>query len=178
MKLKQVYTRFYEVLDEARRGVDKRCTITTALKDPDALDGQDAAVGAALVMFVGIAITLLGQLGQRADDAAMRDGLPLATDDLGGDLAPTCSDPEPVEAAELTSDERLDAFVATFGLTERERDILEVLVVSDQSVQDIATTLFLSRSTLYRHISSINKKAGTASRVALINFFWSWTPKD
>jgi DNA-binding CsgD family transcriptional regulator len=52
------------------------------------------------------------------------------------------------------------------------------LVVSDQSVQDIATTLFLSRSTLYRHISSINKKAGTASRVALINFFWSWTPKD
>lgn len=134
-----------------------------------------AAVGAALVMFVGIAITLLGQ---RADDAAMRDGLPLATDDLGGDLAPTCSDPEPVEAAELTSDERLDAFVATFGLTERERDILEVLVVSDQSVQDIATTLFLSRSTLYRHISSINKKTGTASRVALINFFWSWTPKD
>ena len=137
-----------------------------------------AAVGAALVMFVGIAITLLGQLGQRADDAAMRDGLPLATDDLGGDLALTCSDPEPVEAAELTSDERLDAFVATFGLTERERDILEVLVVSDQSVQDIATTLFLSRSTLYRHISSINKKTGTASRVTLINFFWSWTPKD
>lgn len=137
-----------------------------------------AAIGAALVMFVGIAITLLGQLGQRADDAVMQDGLPLATDDLGGNLAPTCSDPEPVEAAELTSDERLDAFVATFGLTERERDILEVLVVSDQSVQDIATTLFLSRSTLYRHISSINKKTGTASRVALINFFWSWTPKD
>lgn len=108
----------------------------------------------------------------------MQDGLPLATDDLGGDLAPTRSDPEPVEAAELTSDERLDAFVATFGLTEREHDILEVLVVSDQSVQDIATTLFLSRSTLYRHISSINKKTGTASRVAPINFFWSWTPKD
>lgn len=134
-----------------------------------------AAIGAALVMFVGIAITLLGQLGQRADDAGWP---PLATDDLGGDLAPTRSDPEPVEAAELTSDERLDAFVATFGLTEREHDILEVLVVSDQSVQDIATTLFLSRSTLYRHISSINKKTGTASRVALINFFWSWTPKD
>lgn len=135
-----------------------------------------AAVGAALVMLVGIAITLLGQLGQRADDAVMRDGLALATDDLGGDFAPTCFDPAPVEAAKLTSNERLDSFVATFGLTER--DILEVLVVSDQSVQDIATTLFLSRSTLYRHISSINKKTGTASRVALINFFWSWTPKD
>lgn len=36
----------------------------------------------------------------------------------------------------------------------------------------------ISRSTLNRHISSINKKTDTASRVALINFFWSWTPKD
>lgn len=26
--------------------------------------------------------------------------------------------------------------------------------------------------------ASINKKTGTASRVSLINFFWSWTPKD
>ena len=137
-----------------------------------------AAVGAALVMFVGIAITLLGQLGQRADDAVMQDGLALAADNLGGDLAPACSDPALVEAAEPTPDERLDAFVTTFGLTERERDILEALVVSDQSVQDIAATLFLSRSTLYRHISSINRKTGTDSRVALINFFWSWAPKD
>ena len=39
MVLKQVYTRFYEVLEQARKGVDKRCTITTALKDPDAAGG-------------------------------------------------------------------------------------------------------------------------------------------
>ncbi len=162
------------------RVVNNVCSMLVTAPAAAIISSQNvlAAVGAALVMFVGIAITLLGQLGQRADDVVMRDGLPLATDDLGGGLAPTCSDSEPVEAAELTSDERLDAFVATFGLTEREHDILEVLVVSDQSVQDIATTLFLSRSTLYRHISSINKKTGTASRVALINFFWSWTPKD
>ena len=162
------------------RVVNNVCSMLVTAPAAAIISSQNvlAAVGAALVMFVGIAITLLGQLGQRADDVVLQDGLPLATDDLGGDLAPTCSDPEPVEAAELTSDERLDAFVATFGLTERERDILEALVVSDQSVQDIATTLFLSRSTLYRHISSINNKTGTASRVALINFFWSWTPKD
>ena len=60
-----------------------------------------AAVGAALVMFVGIAITLLGQLGQQADDVVMQDGLALATDDLGGDFASTCSDSARVEAAEL-----------------------------------------------------------------------------
>lgn len=41
MTLKQVYTRFYEVLEQARQGLDKRCTITTALKDPDAADGGE-----------------------------------------------------------------------------------------------------------------------------------------
>lgn len=75
--------------------------------------------------------TLLGQLGRRADDVVMWDGLALATDDFGGDFAPACSDSAPVEAAEFTPDECLDAFVAAFGLTEREHDILEVLVVSD-----------------------------------------------
>lgn len=46
MTLKQVYTRFYEVLEQAKRGLDKRCTITTALKDPDAADGGRGAVTA------------------------------------------------------------------------------------------------------------------------------------
>ena len=41
MTLKQVYTRFFEVLEQAKKGVDKRCTITTALKDPDAADGGE-----------------------------------------------------------------------------------------------------------------------------------------
>lgn len=83
-----------------------------------------------------------------------------------------------VEIAELSFDDRLDGFVAAFGLTKRERDVLEALVVSNDSVQDVAAALFLSRSTLYRHIASINKKTGASSRVALINFFWSWTPQD
>lgn len=55
----------------------------------------------------------------------MWDGLALATDDLGGDFTPACSDFGPVEAVEFTPE-----------------------------------------------------KTGTTSRVALINFFWSWTPKD
>ena len=40
MTLKQVYTRFYEVLEQAKRGLDKRCTIT-ALKDPHPADGGE-----------------------------------------------------------------------------------------------------------------------------------------
>lgn len=136
------------------------------------------AVGVVLVLFVGIAISLLGQFGQGVEDEAGHRGLAFATDDLGVSRAPDQTDTVPLETPELSFDDRLDGFVAAFGLTKRERDVLEAPVVSDDSVQDVAAALFLSRSTLYRHIASINKKTGAASRVALINFFWSWTPQD
>ena len=51
MVLKQVYIRFYEVLEQAKNGVDKRCTITTALKDPDALDGMEERYSVSNVAF-------------------------------------------------------------------------------------------------------------------------------
>lgn len=136
------------------------------------------AVGVVLVLFVGIAISLLGQFGQGVEGEADHRGLAFATDDLGKSRVPDQTDAVPLETPELSFDDRLDGFVAAFGLTKRERDVLEALVVSDDSVQDVAAALFLSRSTLYRHIASINKKTGAASRVALINFFWSWTPQD
>ena len=51
MTLKQVYTRFYEVLEQAKHGVDKRCTITTALKDPDAAEGGEERYSISNVAF-------------------------------------------------------------------------------------------------------------------------------
>lgn len=117
-----------------------------------------AAVSVVLVLFVGIAISLLGQFGQDGEGEATHGGLALATDDLGVSCEPGQADTVPLEAPELSFDDRLDGFVAAFGLTKRERDVLEALVVSDDSVQDVAAALFLSRSTLYRHIASINKR--------------------
>lgn len=41
LKLKQVYTRFYNILDKAKNGFDVRLTIMTALKDPDSFGGLE-----------------------------------------------------------------------------------------------------------------------------------------
>ena len=162
------------------RVVNNVCSMLVTVPAVAIISSQNvlAAVGAALVLFVGIAISLLGQFGQDGEGEATHGGLALATDDLGVSCEPGQADTVPLEAPELSFGDRLDGFVATFGLTKRERDVLEALVVSDDSVQDVAAALFLSRSTLYRHIASINKKTGASSRVALINFFWSWTPED
>jgi len=51
MTLKQVYTRFFEVLEQAKAGLDKRCTITTALKDPDAAEAQEERYSISNVAF-------------------------------------------------------------------------------------------------------------------------------
>ena len=51
MTLKQVYTRFFEVLEQAKQGIDKRCTITTALKDPDAYGGGEERYSVSNVAF-------------------------------------------------------------------------------------------------------------------------------
>lgn len=41
IRLRQVFTRFYDVLEQAKRGKDVRVTITTALKDPDSIGGEE-----------------------------------------------------------------------------------------------------------------------------------------
>lgn len=162
------------------RVINNVCAMLVTAPAAEIVSSQNVllAMGVGLVLLVGIAISLLGQSGHQAYDVEVRGDLVFAASDLGTDPVSAQSEPAPTEVPELTLDERLDAFVAAFELTQRERDILEALVASNESVQDIAATLFLSRSTLYRHIASINKKTGAASRVALINFFWSWTPTD
>ena len=67
MSLKQVYTRFYEVLEEARKGIDKRCTITSALKDPDAVDGAEERYSISNVAFTELPFInyRVGQVNQQ-----------------------------------------------------------------------------------------------------------------
>ena len=74
----------------------------------------------------------------------------------------------------LGEKESLEMFADSFSLTEREKEVLEVLLVSDENVQDIAETLMISRAALYRHIASINEKTGTKSRIGLVQFYYRY----
>ena len=67
MTLKQVYTRFFEVLEQAKSGIDKRCTITTALKDPDAVGGMEERYSVSNVAFTELPFIgyKMGQVNQQ-----------------------------------------------------------------------------------------------------------------
>lgn len=79
-----------------------------------------------------------------------------------------------------TSDRELHfrQFSDHFALTDREIEILQVLLTSDENMQELAGRLYISRTMLYRHVASLNEKTSTKSRISLIQFYYSWDPED
>lgn len=72
----------------------------------------------------------------------------------------------------ISEEERMQQFAKAFSLTHRETEVLQVLLVSDENVQKIAEQLLISRAALYRHITSINEKTNTKSRIGLVQFYY------
>lgn len=70
--------------------------------------------------------------------------------------------------------ELLEHFAGEYSLTEREKEVLKILLDSDENVQEIAHELNLSRAALYRHIGNINEKTNTTSRIGILQFYYAW----
>lgn len=79
-----------------------------------------------------------------------------------------------VEEVSISEEERLQQFARAFLLTPRETEVLHVLLISDDNVQEIAEQLLISRAALYRHITSINEKTNTKSRIGLVQFYYQF----
>lgn len=79
------------------------------------------------------------------------------------------------EAAKMTDDELLELFEQEFNLTPREGEVLAYLLHSDESMQEVAKQLAVSRAALYRHIANMNEKTKTKARMGLVQFYYSWT---
>lgn len=83
-------------------------------------------------------------------------------------------------APSSTSDRELHfrQFSDHFALTDREKEVLKILLTSDENMQELADQLYISRTMLYRHVASLNEKTSTKSRISLIQFYYSWDPED
>ena len=68
---------------------------------------------------------------------------------------------KPVEA------DILSAMSKEYGLTDREFEVLEKLIFTEDSGQEIADALYISRRVFQKHVASIYEKTGTKSRVGL-----------
>lgn len=130
----------------------------------------------AVVLVVLAAIYVLVFLGLERGSAATEG----SAADLGSGSAPA---PAPLDtpadsqtSASLDPAQKLSAFVEAFGLTDREAEVLGALTTSDANMQELAQELYISRSALYRHISSICKRLGVENRQALLLRYFAWEP--
>lgn len=66
----------------------------------------------------------------------------------------------------VNADRSLERFVALFGISEREREIV-VLLLDGASYKEIAAKLFIAHETVKSHVTNIYKKAGVGSKMEL-----------
>ncbi|MBP3803831.1 MAG: hypothetical protein J6I76_08020 [Oribacterium sp.] len=58
-----------------------------------------------------------------------------------------------------------------YEFTSREQEVFEKLIFTEDSRQEIADALFISRRVLQRHVAAIYEKTGTKSRVGLYRLY-------
>ena len=68
----------------------------------------------------------------------------------------------------------MQRFAESFSLTPRETEVLERLLSTEDGVQEIADSLFISRRVLQRYIASVYEKTGTKSRIGLFKNYTNY----
>lgn len=74
-------------------------------------------------------------------------------------------------AAEVNQKDKLQEFSKSVSLTPRETEVFDRLVNTEDSLQTVAESLYISKRTLERYVSAIYRKTGVKSRVGLIRLY-------
>ena len=117
-------------------------------------------IGIDILMFVVLVISLAAGgyllIGNRSDKKCKND---METDG------------EPA----MTPQERLKLYAQHCSLTPRETEVLERLLTTDDDLQGIADSLYISRRMVQRYVSSIYEKTETKTRIGLFQSYMNFT---
>ena len=92
---------------------------------------------------------------------------------VGGEL--TVARPAPPEAPEQTQEQKLHAYCRRCAFTPRETEVFERLITTDDDLQGIADSLYISRRMVQRYVSSIYEKTETKTRLGLFQSYMNDT---
>ena len=90
-------------------------------------------------------------------------------------VSPKPTEELPSESRELSPQERLKLYARRCSLTPRETEVLEQLLTTEDGVQEIADSLYISRRMVQRYISSIYEKTETKTRLGLFQSYMNFT---
>ena len=112
----------------------------------------------------------LGQLNmENFDTGLVHESEKTSEETISEDEEPEISD-VPDSDAELRK-QILAEISKEYEFTSREQDVFEKLIFTEDSGQEIADALFISRRVLQRHVAAIYEKTGTKSRVGLFRLY-------
>lgn len=122
---------------------------------------------AALVLFAAVSILIaaystLKEPGVQTETGGAAPGISCDTD-----YPQDTPNPDP-----------FSTFSMAFSLTDREQSVFDQLVNTEKSIQEIADSLFISRRTCQRYITSIYEKVGAKSRMGLYQSYIEWQRKN
>lgn len=78
----------------------------------------------------------------------------------------------------MSPQERLKSYAERCSLTPRETEVLERLLTSEDGVQEIAESLYISRRVLQRYIASIYEKTDTKTRIGLFQSYMNFASEQ
>lgn len=64
-----------------------------------------------------------------------------------------------------------NTFIQKYGFTDRECDVLEKLIYTENNLQEISEELYISKRVVQRHITSIYEKTNRSTRIGLLQLF-------
>lgn len=136
------------------RSLTVAATALPAIKVFDAAGGTALAVGSCLLS-IGVLLVLLPHIGYAVTGAEKSKESP--------------------KQEEVSPQERLKLYAERRSLTPRETEVVEKLLMTEDGIQEIADSLYISRRMLQRYISSIYEKTETKTRLGLFHSYMDFT---
>ena len=136
------------------RSLTVAATVLPALKIYDAVGSTALAVGSCLVS-ICILLVLLPHIGRAVPALEQNKEVPAQPG--------------------MSPQERLNLYARRCSLTPRETEVLEKLLTTDDDLQGIADSLYISRRMVQRYVSSIYEKTETKTRLGLFQSYMNFT---
>ena len=144
--------------DTASYHVDPACPLIPS-QDRDSLLTLTPVSQLSMAAAIGVAVALFGVL--------------LVSMAAGGELA--LSLPARSEPTGPTQEQKLDAYCARCAFTPREREVFEKLMTTEDDLQCIADSLYISRRMVQRYVTSIYEKTETKTRLGLFQRYMNFS---
>lgn len=121
--------------------------------------------------------TMTHKMQAACEASASHDTKAVLGNDSSAPAAPGISS-DPDYPQDTPNQDPFSTFSTAFSLTDREQSVFDQLVNTEKSIQEIADSLFISRRTCQRYITSIYEKVGAKSRMGLYQSYIEWQRKN